>query len=225
MRLRPDDTTLRSFFQTACAILHLAGAEIMRMTSRFLNRAGGLGFSMATIATVITISGCKHAPAVRADGESQFAFLETPVARTPPKAEISTGPRQPADVLVPAEPMHPLSKPVYPSAALGRQKTPVFVGVCITVDAAGNVADIGPSLRAFSSPGPFAEEFRAAVEDAVRRWRFTPAEKRHLKPGAAPPGKDDYWVVTRAEKTDYTFDLSFTFTTSGDVLSEVGKKP
>jgi hypothetical protein len=34
---------------------------------------------------------------------------------------------------------------------------------------------------------------------------------------------EDFWVITRSQKTDYAFDLAFTFTTSGDVLSRPGK--
>ncbi len=135
------------------------------------------------------------------------------------KGEIATGPRQPVDVLVAAEPVLPLAKPVYPAAVLRRQRVPALIGVRITVDVTGRVSDVSPSLKALTMPGPFVAEFQAAVEATVAQWRFTPAEKRHLVPGRGGPMKDDYWVVKRAEKTEAVFDVAFTFTAAGDVIS------
>jgi hypothetical protein len=34
---------------------------------------------------------------------------------------------------------------------------------------------------------------------------------------------EDFWLITRAEKIEYGFDLSFTFTSSGDVLPALTK--
>ena len=183
-----------------------------------LNMSGAVLVAVCSVA----MAGCHHAPLpMRAtEGASSFAFIDAPAVADPQgKPEIATGPRQPVDVVVAAEPILPLAAPVYPRAALGAQRTSAFVGVRITVDASGRVTNIDPSLRAISTPGVFAEEFRAAVESALAQWRFTPAENRHLVPGKGGPMKEDYWVVTRAEKTDAVFDIVFTFTPSGDVVS------
>lgn len=127
---------------------------------------------------------------------------------------------QPVDVIVPAEPIQPLSNPLYPRAVLGRVRLPVVVGVRITVDAQGRVAGVGPSLAALSTGSEFADEFRTTVEQALQQWRFIPAELRHLVPQPGAPGQPGYWLVTRTEKTEYAFDLSFTFTSNGDVVPE-----
>ncbi len=175
---------------------------------------------LAGVAAVV--GGCRHAPVAKAgpEGRSAFRFVEDADASLAAgtTAAITTGPRQPVDVRVPAEPIQPLAEPEYPRAARGGQSGPALVGVRITVDATGRVVDVGPSLRAISTPGPWAAEFRAAVEAAVAQWRFTPAEIRRLVPGRGGPQQEDYWVVTRAEKTDATFDVAFTFTAAGDVL-------
>ena len=171
----------------------------------------------------LALVACRHAPTSKAEasGESTFSFVEAPSpTESSGKGEMATGPRQPVDVVVAAEPILPLAKPVFPAAALGRLRVPALIGVRITVDARGGVADVAPSLKALTMPGPFVREFQAAVEAAVAQWRFTPAERRHLVPGRGGPMKEDYWVVTRAEKTEAVFDVAFTFSGSGDVLSD-----
>lgn len=126
--------------------------------------------------------------------------------------------REPTNILVKAEPILPLATPVYPKAALAGHAGSALVGVRITVDFTGKVSEIAPSLLAFSTPGPFAEEFRAAAETAVAQWRFLPAEIRHLQPGKGPQ-ENEYWTITQIDKTEMTFDVSFTFNATGEVLS------
>jgi hypothetical protein len=178
-----------------------------------------IAFSLATACVVLVLEGCRHAPAVAApEGRSSFRFVESSLATSEYKLGIAEGPRQPVDVLVPAEPILPLAQPAYPKAARGGLTIPALVGVQITVGADGRVTQVGPSMKTISTPSPFAAEFLSAVEEAVAQWHFTPAEKRRLVPGRGRPGGEDYWVVTRAEKTEYAFDLSFTFALSGDVV-------
>ncbi len=165
---------------------------------------------------------CRHAPTATTEpsGQSSFTFIEASAsAGSTGQGEIATGPRQPVDVLVAAEPILPLATPVFPAAALGRLRVPALIGVRITVDERGWVTDVAPSLKALTMSGPFVAEFQAAVKEAVAHWQFRPAEKRHLVPGRGGPMQEDYWVVTRAEKTEALFDVAFTFTTSGGVLS------
>lgn len=166
------------------------------------------------------VSGCRHAPAVREEGLSSFRLVEPPAKRADAHGEGSSGPRQPVDVLVAAEPIAPMAKPAYPRAASGKHHAPVLVSVCVTVDENGRVADVEPNWRGFSTPGPLAADFLAAVRAALAQWRFTPAEKQHLVPGKGAPGRDDYWVITRVERTAYAIDIVFAFAASGDVMSD-----
>lgn len=177
-------------------------------------------------AASLALAACRHAPSPSAvaSGQSAFTFIEAPSpTESARQGEMTSGPRQPVDVLVAAEPILPLATPVFPAAALGRLRVPALIGVQITVDERGWVSGVTPSLKVVTMPGPFVAEFQAAVEAAVAEWQFRPAEKRHLVPGRGGPMKDDYWVVTRAEKTQATFDVAFTFTGTGDVLSEGAK--
>lgn len=166
------------------------------------------------------LAGCQHAlNAPRLSGQSAFRFVEAPVRAevSAAEAKILAAPREPIDGILPAEPILPLAVPTYPPIALGTHAAPVVVGVRITVDPSGHVASVGPSLVCFSTPTPRAAEFHAAVEAAVAQWRFEPAEWRHLVPVTNLRG-GGYWQVTRSEKTEYAFDLSFTFSTTGEVL-------
>jgi TonB family protein len=124
--------------------------------------------------------------------------------------------------VIPAEPIPPLAQPTYPRTALAKQTIPVTVGVRITVDAEGRVADVRPSMLALSIAGGSATEFERAVEEALAQWRFKPAEAQHLVPKTDTAG-NEFWQVTRAEKTTWTFDVSFAFSPGGDVRAGPGK--
>jgi hypothetical protein len=168
-------------------------------------------------------AGCQQARRAppRVEGASSFQFVERPITPAAEAAVYSIKMvREPVDVKVKAEPIEPLSPPVYPRVALGRVRRPMTVGVRITVDDTGRVAQVGPSLVAFSTGGEWAEEFRVAVEEALAQWRFKPAEFRHMEPRASKTGRGGYWQVTRSQPTDDGFDLAFTFTAKGDVLTE-----
>ncbi len=172
------------------------------------------------MALLILCGGCRHVAPAAPTGNSEFVFIATPEAE-PSKMKIAAGegPRVPVDVMVRAEAIGPLQKPTYPRVALGQVTGPMMVGVRLTVGADGRVNQVGSSGRALTTPGRYAADFYSAVEDAVKDWRFTPAERRHLVPVAARERQDDYWVVKRAEKTDDVVDVSFTFNASGEVSS------
>ena len=121
---------------------------------------------------------------------------------------------------VKARPILPLANPVYPAAVLGRVRQPVTVGVRISVDVTGRVAQVGESLAAFSSGGEFAGEFRGAVEDALTQWRFRPAELCQLVLQGGQLGQGAYWLTRSREPVDDGFDVSFTFSAKGDVVAE-----
>lgn len=122
-----------------------------------------------------------------------------------------------------AQAIHPLVMPVYPPKALAAKAGAATVGVRVTIDPSGAVTDIRPSMFAVSvTPPKFADDFREAVEVAVRQWRFHPARVHHLE--TATEGEFTYQRVTRTELVEAEFDLAFNFTTAGKVeTGETGK--
>jgi hypothetical protein len=170
------------------------------------------------------LAACHHARAPAPAGTSSFTFIANQPDKRPnlSRGSAPEEPRVPVDALVPAEPVPPLALPVFPPVARGKTTLPMMVGVRLTVGIDGRVADVAPSFVAVSTPGPFAAEFRSAVEAAVAKWRFLPAEIRHLAPGRTPQGKD-YWNVTRTDKTEDAIDVVFTFSPSGEVGTALPK--
>lgn len=106
--------------------------------------------------------------------------------------------------------------PVYPKKAMEAKAGRNIVGVHITVDAAGRVSDVRMSLLVLSTPGPFAEEFRTAVEAALRQWQFTPARAEYFE--IVHEGDSTYNRVTGSENVETEFDLAFTFSHDGRVV-------
>jgi outer membrane biosynthesis protein TonB len=114
---------------------------------------------------------------------------------------------------VQAQAIEPLVQPVYPPAALGRDPGTMTVGLELEIDRNGYVAGVAPSLVGFSTPGPFAAEFRAAAEEAVRQWRFEPARRGMMQPVAG--GR---WRMADSEDVPTKLDVAVTFTAEGRVL-------
>lgn len=163
-------------------------------------------------------SGCQQTQTeLPPAGKSTHVFVEpsAPAAKASPVSPSEQ--RAPLIALEPARPLEPLAQPVYPAVARGRQTVPVMVGVRLMVDETGKVADVRYSPLALSTPGAFAGEFQAAVESAVRQWRFEPAERRRMTPKKGPDGA--YWQVTRLETCPYELDVLFNFTASGEVTA------
>lgn len=170
---------------------------------------------MLILGTLTCAGGCQHVPKATDTGRSSFVVVEP---RRPPPAVAS---KEAAEVVSSeqyreAEAIHPLVMPVYPPKALAARAGAATIGVHVTVDASGAVVDIRPSLLAVSvTPPKFADDFRKAVEVAVRQWRFKPARVLHLE--TATEGGFTYQRVTRTETTEAEFDLAFTFTPTGKV--------
>jgi hypothetical protein len=100
---------------------------------------------------------------------------------------------------------------------MARRAGEAMVGVQLTVGVDGRVSDVASSITTLSSPGSFAGEFRAAVESAVRQWRFVPAEIRHLELVKHPQG--DYLSLVRREPIEWKLDVQFRFSASGEVAA------
>jgi hypothetical protein len=178
----------------------------------------------AVAAVAFLFASCAAPKSARVEGVASFQFVGDPA---PPNQDAKPAQEtgdlpQVADVLVPAEPIGPLASPVYPSAALGKTRYPTLVGVQIFVDESGRVTRIGPSLRAISTPVAAAGDFLTAVEAAVMQWRFVPAERRRMKRVRGSLGAEDFWLVTQSQKTEYALDVTFTFSTKGDVVMANG---
>jgi hypothetical protein len=84
------------------------------------------------------------------------------------------------DEFVPPRSLGELAEPVYPAAALAGRAGPVTMAVRVVVDVEGRATEVSQSVLAWSTPTVWAEGFRAAIEAAVARWRFRPAEVRHF---------------------------------------------
>jgi hypothetical protein len=157
---------------------------------------------------------CRHARVTEIEGRSAFKFVQPP----PPPGSKTPGELAVGDLsqrYVPAKPLGRLVPPVYPAPALGRMTGPAVVGVRITVDVNGRVSDVATSFAHYSTPGPFASEFRAAVETALAGWRFEPAEILHLETASDPIG--DFQRVKSREKVEAFAEVVFTFTATGKV--------
>ena len=124
-------------------------------------------------------------------------------------------------VVVPPEAIGELARPIYPPSALAQHAGAAMVGVRLTLDLEGRVASVAPSLAVLSSPGPFAAEFREAVETVVRQWCFRPAEIRHLEMVADPGGP--YLHLASREPIEWMLDVQFRFSASGQVLAGPSK--
>lgn len=165
---------------------------------------------------ILAAAGCRHRPPTV--GASSFEVIRPPAlavggaGKAEPTEENTVDFRE-------AQAIRPLAMPVYPPAALAARAGRAQVGVHVTVDRAGKVSEVGPSLFVLSTPGPFAGAFREAVEAAVLQWRFRPAEILHLETVRAPEAT--YNRISRSETIEAQFDLAFTFTASGGV--EAGK--
>lgn len=165
-------------------------------------------------------AGCQQTRAPAApEGTSSFRFVEPPAVAVSGEARMAAEVREPVDVLEPAQPIQPLAEPVYPVAVRGKQAIPVTIGVRLVIAADGTVSDVRGSPLVFSTPAPLAGEFRSAVEAAVAQWRFLPAELRRMVARQGGP-QGWYWHVMRVEKTESTVDVQFTFSATGQVVSE-----
>lgn len=120
----------------------------------------------------------------------------------------------PADVqFVRPMPVDMKTLPKYPERALAAHDGPHRELVRIVIDSEGGVGQVLDSPMGPSDGGPFAADFRRAVDDAVRTWRFEPGEFRHVADGADKDGdgKPDYKIMTSWDRVAVYYDIRFTF--------------
>jgi hypothetical protein len=165
----------------------------------------------------VWLAACRHLPSPPPDaGQSTFRIIEPKGAAQPPPVPNDSEAIQEIGGSL----LAPRVEPVYPPVALAHHAGRSVVGVRLTIDTAGKVADLEPSPVVFSTPGPFADAFLAAVESAVAQWRFDPAEILHLErvSDADSSNHQGYWRLARREEVEMQFDVMFTFE-SGKVVS------
>lgn len=167
-------------------------------------------------AVLLLVMGCRHHVAPERTGASSFTVVEPPpppvTAATTQSAELTNYRRYRE-----AEPIGTLTLPVYPKAALAEKFGAATVGVKVTVDVQGRVTDVRPSMLVFSTPGRYADEFFAAVEAALRTWRFVPAAA--VDWGPVVENGVTVERALRSEPVEAEFDLAFKFTASGGVMA------
>ena len=160
-------------------------------------------------------AGCRHAPPpTEPTGHSSFKFVDQPVGPPPASTGEAIQPTNSSQWRE-ATLREPTPMPVYPAKALKAKAGRNTVGVRIIVDPEGRVREIRMSMLVFSTPGPFAEDFRDAVELAVRQWRFNPARSESIE--IIHDGEATSMRMTGVENVETEFDLAFTFQPDGTV--------
>ena len=103
--------------------------------------------------------------------------------------------------------------PKYPENALAAHDGPHREVVRFIIDTHGSVDKVVDSPVEASDGGPYAADYRRAVEEALRTWRYEPGVFRHVKPGEDKDGdgKSDYKVMTSSEIVPVYYDVRFTF--------------
>ncbi len=106
-----------------------------------------------------------------------------------------------------------LATPVYPEAALAAKFGRTSVVVRIVIGTEGAVTEIGESPNGVPTAGLYAREFRAAVEDAVHKWKFEPAALRQFEDGADlnGDGKPDFKRLVWSQVVPVYIDVRFDF--------------
>jgi hypothetical protein len=113
----------------------------------------------------------------------------------------------------------PLETPLpgYPQGALVKDAAPATVMVRIFIEADGTVHEVVDSPLQDSPPGAAGDPFRAAVEEAVRAWKFVPGRVRTLTEGEDidGDGKPDYRFADDETPIRTYLDVRFKFDVVG----------
>jgi hypothetical protein len=139
------------------------------------------------------------------EGRASYLFVPDPAASSmelPPDEEF-----------IPPSPASGNSPPAYPERALEAGYGAAVVGLRIVLGTDGIVNHVLDSPVIHSTPGPFAADFRAAAESAVRDWLFHPAVHRVLADGEDydEDGKPDFRRVTESRFLSVYLDIRFEF--------------
>jgi hypothetical protein len=114
--------------------------------------------------------------------------------------------------------------PEYPPEALAGGGPSAVVAVRLVLAPEGVIREVRDSPKRAPYTGPFANEFRAAVEAAVHRWIFTSARIDTLGP-ARPDMPEHYLLATRYVPTYLDFAFRFTVVDGKGVVTVGGETP
>ena len=179
--------------------------------------AGGRTLLVPLLATCIGIgagSGCAGRKPVAAAqppaadparGQSSFEFLVDPPARDAERSRY--------EQFMPPRPIGELASPEYPERALAAGYGPVSLAVRVNIGIEGQVTAISDIPGKPQATGPYASDFRQAIESAVQTWRFNPAELNRFEDGndIDGDGKPDYQRLVSTDKMPVYFDVRFDF--------------
>lgn len=175
-------------------------------------RCAGFVPGLTLMACLILAAGCsaRRGPEIpdeptEREGQSSFDFLRN-------GASLDTTPPQDQELRPPII-TEELAQPLYPENALAAGIGPSIVAVRIMVDTEGSVAEVADSPRLESTPGPFAAEFRRAVEEVLAKWCFVPAVWRHFEPGEDLDGDGvaDFRRLIDSRPVVFYLDVRFDF--------------
>ncbi len=185
-------------------------------------------------AVLLVLQGCSHpgaprtaadgmeslspraagSPSVPASGAVSFEVLVDPNAPKPKLGEHE-------ELIQPELRSAPL--PEFPPAALAAGAGPATIGVRVTIGETGGASDVNGSREAgrvsdvcdsplvTSYSGPFAAEFRQAVERAVRRWVTTSARIDTVRDAPPNQGYDAPTILVKWRPVPVNVDLTFRF--------------
>jgi len=114
---------------------------------------------------------------------------------------------------VPPRPIAELATPAYLLRALSAKYGKASVIVRVVIGTEGLVTEINNPPNNAPAVGPYADDFRSAVEEAVHRWRFQPAEYRQFEDGKDlnGDGKPDYQRLVWSQVVPVYLDVRFDF--------------
>ena len=167
----------------------------------------------AVLTATLVVSGCSArkqvapvAPhALSPEGKINYSFIFDPGN---PALHL------PTDVqFVRPVPVDTRTLPIYPEHALASRDGPHREIVRIVIDVHGNVGQVLDSPTGPSDDGPFAADYRRAVDAAVRTWRFQPGILWRFTggPDKNGDGRPDYKVLTSEDPVAVYYDVRFTF--------------
>lgn len=160
---------------------------------------------------ILALVGCQ----TQREGVSSFEMLPPPRpidARPPTTQTVSAAESDIRIVHVPVRPRRSLASPVYPPEALAARSGIFTAYVTLTVNEAGRVVDVHPSVVRLHLPNDFAAAFYRAIEVAISTWEFEPARYVYWR---RVPNEDDRYL--RADPVKQTMEVRFVFTETGTV--------
>jgi hypothetical protein len=161
--------------------------------------------------SALLILGCAAKPPHLVDapaasqGKTSYAYIFDPAK---PANDL------PADVqFIRPHPAGVTALPRYPGRALIAHDGPHREDVRIVIDAQGTVSSVSDSPLAQSDGGPYADDYRRAVKEAVQTWQYAPGLLQHVQngPDHDNDGKPDYKVASSSDPIAVFYDIRFTF--------------